>query len=169
MKKYLPSLLITILLLIFVKAVLAYDLTLTGVGQISTLGVNYSVVNYTGGIPILTGTASPSAKVGIKIKTLLNYTTASTSGIWQFVPASLDQGDNQLVISSGVQSIIFNLRFNATGSASLSATPVIVPDTVELPASGVWWYYVPIISFSIGVIFLGGFTKKKMQKWENGD
>jgi len=154
--------------ILIVKSVWAYDLTLTSVGPLSTLGTNYSVVDYTGGIPTLTGTASPSAQVGVKIKTLLNYATASTSGVWQFVPAFLDQGDNLITITSGVQSISFTLKFNSTASASV-ATPAALPDESVLLDAGVWEYYIPVLVAGIGVYFLGRLGKDKMQKWEKGD
>jgi hypothetical protein len=153
--------------LFFVKNVWAYDLTLTSVGILSTLGTNYSLVNYTGGIPTLTGTASPSAEVGIKIKSLLKYTAASVSGVWQFVPTALDQGDNLIVISSGVQNISFTLRFNATESGT--ATPAALPDESTLPGSGVWEYYIPAVAAGLGVYLVGRYGRKRMQKWEKGD
>lgn len=153
---------------LLVRQAWAYDLTLTSVGSLSTLGTNYSVVNYSGGVPTLTGTASPSAQVGIKIKTLLNYTTASTSGVWQYVPTTLDQGDNLIVITSGVQNISFTLRFNATVSGEV-ATPAALPDESELLDSGVWEYYLPAVAFGLGVFWVGRYGKKRMQKWEKGD
>lgn len=153
---------------LLVRQAWAYDLTLTSVGPLSTLGTNYSVVNYSGGVPTLTGTASPSAQVGIKIKTLLNYTTASTSGVWQYVPTTLDQGDNLIVITSGVQNISFTLRFNATVSGEV-ATPAALSDESELPDSGVWEYYLPAVAFGLGVFWVGRYGKKRMQKWEKGD
>ena len=154
----------------FVKQVRAYDLTLTSVGPLSTLGTNYSLVNYTGGIPTLTGTASPSASVGININALLNHTTASTSGVWQFVPSTLNQGDNVIVLTSGVQSISFTLRFNSTVSGTPTTTPAVVPDeSANLPGTGVWEYYLPAIAIGLGVLWIGRYGRKWMQKWEKGD
>lgn len=154
--------------IVIVKNAFAYDLTLTSVGNQSTLGINYSIVNYSGGVPLLIGTASPSAEIAIKIKSLLKYTAASTSGMWQFLPTALDQGDNLVVITSGIQSLSFVLRFNATSSAVL-ATPSALPDESELLDSGVWQYYVPAFGIGLGVYFLGRFGKRRMQKWEKGD
>lgn len=152
---------------IFVKNVLAYDLTLTGVGTQSTLGIDYSLINYIGGIPTLVGTASPSAEVGVKIKTLLKYATASTSGVWQFVPTALDQGDNTVVISSGVQSITFVLRFNSTASATV-ATPTATPSTA-LPDTGMWEYYIPALSLGLGVFLVGRYGRRWMKNWDRDD
>lgn len=154
----------------FKKVVWAYDLTLTSVGNQSMLGTNYSLVNYQGSLPMLVGTASPSAQVGVKIKTVLSYTSASTSGVWNFVPTSLDQGDNTVVISSGSQSLSFTLRFNATASAVPTATPSAMPDeSGELPDSGVWEYYLPVIAVGLGAVWAGRYGKRWMQKWEKGD
>lgn len=168
MKKFLLSLVVVLGGSIFVRNVWAYDLTLTSVGPLSTLGTNYSLVTYTGGIPTLTGTASPSAEVGVKIKTLLKYTAASISGVWQFTPTSLDQGDNLITISSGIQNISFTLRFNATVAAEV-ATPAALPDESELPGAGVWEYYIPALVAGLGVFFVGRYGRRWMQKWEKGD
>lgn len=168
MKKILLNIILFLGVFVFVRQVWAYDLTLTSVGALSTLGIDYSLVSYTGGIPTLTGTASPSAEVGIKIKTLLRYTTASVSGVWQFLPTTLDQGDNLIVISSGEQIVSFTLRFNATSSGSV-ATPAAIPDESELLDAGVWEYYIPAIAFGLGVYFLGRYGRRKMQILEKGD
>lgn len=167
MKKIAISLL-TVFFFFFCREVLAYDLTLTAVGNQSTLGTDYSVVNFVGGVPTLTGTASPSAQVGININTVLQYTTASTSGVWQYIPSSLNQGNNTVVLSSGTQSISFNLRFNATDSAT-TATPAALPTESELPGTGVWEYYIPAILMGLVVLGAGRYGRKWMQKWEKGD
>lgn len=153
---------------IFAKNVFAYDLTLTSVGSVSTLGTDYSLIEYTGGIPTLKGTASPSAEVAVKIDTVLSQTIASTSGEWEFVPTSLNQGDNAVVLTSGLQTVSFVIRFNSTASGEV-VTPLNLPDESSLPDAGVWEYYlIPIIG-GLGVFVLGVFGKKKMHKWENGD
>lgn len=154
--------------LIGVGKTLAYDLTLTSVGTQSTIGTNYSIVNYFGGMPTLVGTASPSAQVGVNINTVLRYTTASTSGVWQFVPSALDQGDNTVVLSSGSQSISFTIRYNATESSGL-ATPAALPIESELPGTGVWEYYIPAVLIGLAVLGVGRYGRKWMQKWEKGD
>ncbi|HSV95284.1 MAG TPA: hypothetical protein VLH94_04945 [Spirochaetia bacterium] len=168
MKKGLIYLISLLGLYVFVRNVWAYDLTLTSVGTQSTLGTNYSLVTYTGGIPSLSGTASPSAQVGVKIKTSLNYTTASTSGVWSYIPSVLDQGDSLITITSGTQSISFTLRFNATVSAAV-ATPAALPDESELLDAGSWQYYIPALALGFGVFFFGRYGKKRMHKWEKGD
>lgn len=143
----------------------AQDLTLTRIGVLSTIGVDYSVVNYSGGIPTFEGTASPSAQVLIRINTSTEATVAaSPSGVWKFKPGVLDLGSSTVVISSGLQSLSLTLNFNATPSATPTVTPTPIPD--ELPASGVWEYYLPAIGLGFLVLFLGKNVKDRMMAWE---
>ena len=143
----------------------AQDLTLTRIGVLSTVGVDYSIVNYSGSIPTFEGTASPSAQVLIRIKTSTDATVAaSPSGIWKFTPGVLDAGSSTVEISSGLQSLSFALVFNATPSATPTATPTPIPD--ELPASGVWEYYLPAIGMGVVVLISGKKLKDKMMAWE---
>ncbi len=145
--------------------VFAVDLTVTKIGVLSTIGVDYSNVVYTGGIPTIEGTATPSATVLVKIKTSTDATVAaSTSGIWQFTPGVLDPGPSTVVITSGSQSITFVIDFNATPSATPTATPA--PEITELPESGVWEYYIPAFGLGIAVLFLGKWIREKMSAWE---
>ncbi|HOX96486.1 MAG TPA: hypothetical protein PLI45_03855 [Candidatus Woesebacteria bacterium] len=167
MRKLFLTLLPVLFLQIFCSQIFAYDLTLTAVGSQSTLGVDYSLVNYTGGVPTLTGTASPSAQIGVNINTLLRYTVASTSGIWQFVPSALSEGDNTVVLSSGSQTISFILRFNSTESGEI-ATPAALMES-ELLDSGVWEYYIPAVFLGLLILGMGRFGRRWMQKWEKGD
>lgn len=151
--------------LVAAGSVMAQDLTLTKIGQVSMIGVDYSTVNFSGAIPTLEGTASPAAEVLIQIKTSTTATTAaSPSGVWKFTPGVLDLGSSAIVISSGQQSISFNLIFNATPSATPTATVSSVPS--ELPAAGVWEYYLPVLGLGIGVLFLSKYLKRGMQSWE---
>lgn len=154
---------------VVVGVVWAQDLTLTKIGVLSTVGLDYSVVNHSGTIPSLEGTASPAAQVLIKIKTSTDATTAaSPSGVWKFTPGVLDPGSNTIVITSGLQSISFVLNFNATVAATPTATPTAVPTPIpdELPATGVWEYYLPAIGVGFLVLFLGRNIKDRMLAWE---
>ena len=149
----------------FIKSVMAIDLTLTRIGVLSTIGVDYSIVDYTGTIPTLEGTASPSAQVLIRIKTSTDATVAaSPSGVWRFSPGVLDSGASSIVITSGGQSLAFVLNFNATPAATITPTPTPIPD--ELPATGVWEYYLPGVVGGILVLLLGKFIREKMIAWE---
>ncbi len=155
------------MLFLFAGAVFAQDLTLTNIGVLSTIGVDYSNVIYSGAIPNLQGTASPSAVVYIKIKTSTDATVAaSPSGTWQFKPGVLDKGVSAVEITSGTQTLTFSIEFNATAAATPTATPTATPATSELPAAGIWEYYLPIIGMGLTVFFFGKFLKDKMMSWE---
>lgn len=159
------SLLLGLILLCTAGVVWAQDLTLTKIGELSTIGVDYSIVAHNGTIPTLEGTASPAAQVLIRIKTSTDATiAASPSGAWKFRPGVLDPGHNAIVITSGLQSISLVLNYNATPSATPSATPTQVPD--ELPASGIWEYYLPGIGLGFLILFFGKNIKKRMVDWE---
>lgn len=166
MKKLILLLLGSILFL-SAGVVFALDLTLTRVGVLSTVGVDYSLIDYTGTIPTFEGTASPSAQVRIKIKTSTDATiAASPSGVWKFTPGVLSAGSSSIVITSGTQSIAFVLNFNATPSATptATATPTVIP--TELPSSGEWEYFIPVIGMGLAVLFLGKYIKDRMLAWE---
>lgn len=148
-----------------VKIAQAASLILTKIGVLSTVGVDYSVVTYSGGIPTFEGTATPSSQVLIKIKTSTDATTAaSPSGAWSFTPGVLDKGNSVVVITSGVESLSLTLIYNATPSATPTATPTAVP--TELPASGVWEYYLPVLGGGLLILFFGKYLKDKMVDWE---
>lgn len=164
MKKIL-SIFWLVALFLSVGYVFAQELTLTRIGVLSTVGVDYSSVIYTGAIPTFEGTASPGATVLIKIKTSTDATVAaSPSGVWQFTPGVLDPGTSAIVISSGEQSLAFLLTFNATPSPTLTVTPT--PEVVVLPEAGVWEYYIPAFGLGIVVLFLGKWVREKMMAWE---
>lgn len=157
--------LLALFLLSAVKVVWAASLVLTKIGVLSTVGVDYSIVTYTGGIPTFEGTATPSSQVLIRIKTSTDATTAaSPSGAWSFTPGVLDKGSSAVVITSGVESLSLTLIYNATASATPSATPTAVP--TELPATGVWEYYLPVLGGGLLVLFLGKYLKDRMVAWE---
>lgn len=164
MKKFL-CIIWGLLILFSVGTVFAQDLSLTRVGVLSTVGVDYTNITYLGGIPAFEGMASPSAPVYIRIKSSTDATVAaSPSGSWQFVPGVLDLGDSLVVITSGLQSITFTINFNATPAATPTATPS--PALSELPATGVWEYYLPIVGMGLVVFFFGKFLKDLMLSWE---
>ena len=154
-----------IVMFFFVGDVFAQEFALTKIGVLSTVGVDYSNVIYSGAIPTLQGTATPSSIVYIKIKTSTDSTVAaSPSGIWQFTPGVLDMGPSLVQITSGLASLSFTINFNATPSAAPTATVTPVP--TELPSTGIWEYYLPIIGMGLTVFFFGKFLKDKMLSWE---
>jgi len=170
--KKISRVILLVVTLFFLKsgAVYAVDLTLTKIGALSTVGVDYSVVDYVGGVPVLEGTATPGAQVAVKIKTLTGYTSAaSPSGVWVFVPASLDAGANGIVITSGTSSLAFTLNFNSIAAATPTATPTAIPTatpTLNLPETGVWENMLIALAAGAAVIYFGMYISHKMWVWE---
>ncbi len=166
MKNILLSFLI-ILIFGMVGFVYAYDLTLTKIGTLSTIGADYSLVSYTGSIPGLEGTATPAATVAIKVNTTTtNVIAATSSGIWNFTPTSLNSGDNTVVITSGTQSLNFVIRYSATTTSTTVSTPS--SEVTELPESGVWENILFGILAGVGIFGFGKWVRRRMHIWENG-
>lgn len=166
MKNFIVNLFLLFVFLGFAKLLFAYDLTLTKIGTLSTIGADYSLVSYTGAVPGLEGTATPAATVAVKVNsTTTNVIAATASGIWTFTPASLNSGDNAIVITSGAQSISFTIRYNM----SVTPTPTSTMSAVtELPDSGVWENIALGVGGGLLVMYFGSWLKKKIQIWEKG-
>ena len=155
------------LIFLLVSPVLAFDLTLTKIGTMSTIGADYSLVSYVGAIPTLEGTATPAATVSIKINTTSVATMAATvSGVWNLLPATLNTGDNTIVITSGTQSLNFVLRYNSGVTPTPTATSSA--GVTALPATGTWEYITLGLGGGLGIWFLGREAKKRMKFWETG-
>lgn len=164
---FLQKTLLAVIFLLSVTTVFAYDLTLTKIGTLSTIGADYSLVSYVGSIPGLEGTATPAAQVTVKVNTVSSsVVAATTSGIWNFTPASLNSGDNTITITSGTQSINFTIRYSATSTPTPTSTAS--GSATTLPESGVWENMVLVGLFGIAVWFLGRVVKRKMHQWEGG-
>jgi hypothetical protein len=171
MKKYLIYLLTIFSFLGIVGFVWAYDLTLTKIGTLSTIGADYTLVSYVGAVPSLEGTATPAATVSVKVNsTTANTIAATTSGIWTFTPTSLNAGDNLITITSGTQSIIFTIRYSATvtPTASSSAVTTTTTTATSLPETGTWENILFGVIAGVLVWFLGRYVKKEMHVWEKG-
>lgn len=166
MKKML-SVLVFAASLIFVGSVYAYDLTLTKIGSMSTIGADYSLVSYIGAVPALEGTATPAAQVAVKIQTATAYVIAATaSGVWTYTPTSLSTGDNTVTITSGTQQLSFVLRFNST--ATSAATSTSSASITALPETGPRELLIIGSIAGVGVWYLGRYLKKRMYRWESG-
>lgn len=167
MKKYLFYIFTTIVFLGTVGVVWAYDLTLTKIGTLSTIGADYTLVSYVGSVPSLEGTATPAATVSVKVNSITNSTiAATTSGIWTFTPESLNAGDNLITITSGAQSIVFTIRYSATVIPTASSSAATTTTATSLPETGTWENILYGVIVGIGVWFLGRYVKKEMHKWE---
>lgn len=166
MKKIAVTLFQLFVFLGLAKILFAYDLTLTKIGTLSTIGADYSLVSYTGSVPGLEGTATPAATVSIKVNSSTsNVIAATASGVWTYTPTSLSIGDNAIVITSGTQSISFTIRYNT----SVTPTPTSTMSGVtELPDSGVWENIAIGVFGGLGVMYFGWWLKRKMHTWEKG-
>lgn len=155
------------LLMLVASPVWAYDLTLTKIGSMSTIGADYSLVSYIGAVPALEGTATPAAQVAVKIQTATAYVIAATaSGVWTYTPTSLSTGDNTVTITSGTQQLSFVLRFNST--ATSAATSTSSASITALPETGPRELLIIGSIAGVGVWYLGRYLKKRMYRWESG-
>ncbi len=154
---------------LFAFPVFAYDLTLTKIGTLSTIGADYTLVSYTGSVPQLEGTATPAAMVSVKVNaTSSAVIAATTSGVWNFTPSSLNTGDNLITVNSGSQILTFTIRFNAS-AATPTPTPTATASAVTtLPETGVWENILYGVLAGIAVMGFGVWVKKRMRIWENG-
>jgi len=150
--------------------VLAYDLTLTKIGTMSTIGADYSLVSYIGAIPALEGTATPAAQVAVTINTATAYVIAATaSGVWQYLPTVLSAGDNNILVVSGTQKFDFILRYNST--ATIALAPIVATSSTAittLPQTGALEYVVFGLVAGAVVWYLGRDVKRRMRVWEKG-
>lgn len=162
MRKSIYLLLSAVFFFVLSSGVFAYDLTLTKIGTLSTIGADYSLVSYVGSVPMLEGTATPSAQVAVKINAVTGYsTTATSSGVWQFLPASLTVGDNLVTVTSGSQTLAFTIRYSLT-----STTPTASSSATTLPASGTWENIVFGIVGGLVIMLVGGHVRQRMRRWE---
>lgn len=153
----------------FASPVFAYDLTLTKIGTMSTIGADYSLVSYTGVIPGFEGTATPAAQVTVKVNALsMSVIAATTSGVWNFTPTSLSSGDNAITVASGTQLINFVIRYNATAVPTITASPSATTLVTALPESGAWENIVYGALAGVGVIGFGYWVRRRMRIWEHG-
>ncbi len=164
MNKFFQNIFLLVVFLLGARLVFAYDLTLTKIGTMSTIGADYSLVSYTGSVPGFEGTATPAATVTIKVNTTsANVLAATTSGIWTFTPASLNSGDNTIVVTSGTQAINFIVRYNSTGAPTPTASSSGI---TTLPKTGTWENIVYGAMAGIAILFFGRYIKREMYKWE---
>lgn len=154
-------------LFLLASSAFAYDLTLTKIGTMSTIGADYSLVSYVGAIPALEGTATPAAQVTVRINTTSSIVTVATaSGVWNFLPTVLNTGDNTVVITSGNQQLNFVLKYNSGAVPTLVATGSAIVTT--LPQTGTWEYVALGLAVGGGVWYLGRDVKRRMRVWEKG-
>ncbi len=137
MKKILSLFIFLLSFWLVVKPVMAATLSLDAIGEDSVEGTVFTSWTYADVNPILMGKASPNASVSIKIDDLTNTVTADTSGEWTFIPTTLTDGTYTIIITSGVESMTFDLSIGATSTTTSSSTttstttttPTAIPTT----------------------------------------
>jgi hypothetical protein len=125
------KLIISTLLCLFVSlasVVWAASLSVTKIGTMTITGPMPSTYTYTGSMPEFVGTASPSADVIFQVNSSPTSLVADVSGGWSYLPTNLISGTNDIVISSGVESISFVLTYSATATASATQLPDVLPE-----------------------------------------
>jgi len=122
----LPIIIITLVLTLFTAQVaFAAGFSLTYIGTLATNGAKYNHWWYTVANPTLKGTATASTAVTVTIDSVASSVTSDAAGVWTFVPTTLTNGDHQVSLSSGGETIAFTLTIGSTmpSQSSGSGTP----------------------------------------------
>lgn len=155
MKKFLISFisLLFIFPLLFTSRVMASSLQITGLGAMDVTGLDLGGTlksyTYSGGTFELTGLASPSAIINIRIDDLTQTATADEEGGWSTLVSSLAEGEHQFELTSNEEALDFVLTvgLNAVeGEETIDGEEVTTMTTTEgLPEAG---------TTSISILFL---------------
>ena len=164
MKKMIKTfqLLFLFLLIFLIKPALANALTIDSIGgndSIVGLGSTVKVYETTLTTFTVTGTASPSAEVQIALADLNNDTVADVEGNWGVNFREVSYGENDLVVSSGGETL--DLVINVAEVASLSTPSAETATEETLPESGALENTIIIFAFGILVFGLGLTLKSK--------
>ena len=177
MKKIFRSLFFLTLVVLFlscVQSVRAAFLSLNKISGTSVVGLDYSLVSYTGPMPILEGMATPGAVVSITINSVsTSSATATASGGWIFVPTSLKTGANTILLTSGSEKISFVVQYTPI-SATVTAAPTVTSaasststsTSATLPSTGMFENTIMIIGGGLILFVLGWATRKYFHYWE---
>ena len=164
MKKMIKTfqLLFLFLLIFLIKPALANALTIDSIGgNDSIVGLGSTVKTYETTLTVftVTGTASPSAEVQIALADLNNDTVADVEGNWGVNFREVSYGENDLVVSSGGETL--DLVINVAEVASLSTPSAETATEETLPESGALENTIIIFAFGILVFGLGLTLKSK--------
>ena len=149
--------LILILFLFSGNDVLAGGFNLKSIGSVDTSGRQISHWWYTGSMATMKGEAVAGDTITISIDGEEATATADGDGNWTYVPAALDGGDHEIILTSGGSTISFTLTM---GASNVDWDAVGGGDTEALPAAGVFF---PTLGLtSLGGIFV--LISKKIAK-----
>jgi hypothetical protein len=145
------------------SAVAVSALTLESIGVTTVGGKSISSWYYQGFNPVFTGTADPSAAVTVSIDGVEASTTSDESGAWSYTPTTLTEVQlYPVVITSGTQSLSFNLDITGSGGTASTTTTtkggldddgLALPD--ELPLSGSLGLTLAMVVTGLGMMLVG--------------
>lgn len=160
MKQALSALVITLILLSQTAGVVL-ALSLESIGNSSVAGRKISSWYYQGSNPTFSGTADPSATVTIDISGTSGTATADSAGSWSYKPTTLTTtGMYPITITSGANSLAFNLDITASSSSGSTSTKggstsgsLNLPD--ELPKTGSFEQTLLLMGTGLGLVLAG--------------
>ncbi len=124
---------------LFLTKAFAANLTLDYIGAFSTDGKVYSDWWYTQSNPTLKGKATANSQVAVNTNGQISNVTADASGDWSY-GSSLAEGDHAVSISSGGETLSFNLHLGPnlpdTFISTTTTTSTTLQSTVSVPDTG---------------------------------
>jgi hypothetical protein len=152
MKKIIKAaqLFLSFILLFFISATSVSALTIDSIGgddSIEGLGSTVKTYNTTLTTFTVAGTASPSTEVRVAIGDLNNNTAADTLGNWGVNFSGVSYGDNDLVVSSGGETLDLVVTVAEVASVSTASTTTTLPEAGALENT--------LMIFAFGILTLG--------------
>jgi hypothetical protein len=129
MKLKIPAVLLIFTLYLFFPLI-AYALTLDNIGNLSTDGQVYNEWWYSGTNPTLSGTADPNSTVTVTVNEDTATTTADESGLWSYTSTNMPEGDYNITLASGGETMSFILH---VGQAYPGTTETVVSEESGAP------------------------------------
>lgn len=138
---------------LFSQEAVAGGFNLKSIGKVDTSGRELSQWWYSGSQPVFVGEATSGASVSVSIDESEGTATADESGNWSFTSGALNDGDHQVVLTSGGSTISFTLT---TGANNVNWDAVNSDSGTEtLPTAGVTWPGILLLTFGLGSVLLG--------------
>jgi hypothetical protein len=126
---------LALFLLLPVNKVFAGGFNLKSIGQVDTSGREISHWWYSGSSAVMKGEAAASSTVTVSVDGTDGTATADGDGNWTYSPASLADGDHEVVLTNSGSTIKFTLT---TGVSNVNWDAVDKDaGTTTLPTAGV--------------------------------
>jgi len=149
---------LSLFLLTSVDKVFAGGFNLKSIGQIDTSGRQISHWWYSGSSAVMKGETISGSTVTVSVDGIEGVATVDDDGNWTYTPASLADGDHEIILTSNGSTIKFTLT---TGATNVNWDVVEKDVSVSaLPTVGVAFPTIIFMSMG-GVLFLAG---KKLAK-----